>query len=179
MSGAPDALIDFHTGPVHHLATAWLFADGISHGINLEHQPVLQYCYYLAQVGVSVSPISNARLFVPYAKNPFPQFFKRGLRVTLTTDDPLQFAMSNEPLLEEYTTARHAYEMSMTDLSECARNSVLISSLSPEAKERAIGGDDPCNACNLPRCRFDFRHAELARNLARIGLPPPRHPLDK
>ena len=166
-------------GPVHHLATAWLFADGISHGINLEHQPVLQYCYYLAQVGVSVSPISNARLFVPYAKNPFPQFFKRGLRVTLTTDDPLQFAMSNEPLLEEYTTARHAYEMSMTDLSECARNSVLISSLSPEAKERAIGGDDPCNACNLPRCRFDFRHAELSRNLARIGLPPPRHPLDK
>ena len=136
-------------GPVHHLATAWLFADGISHGINLEHQPLLQYCYYLAQVGVSVSPISNARLFVPYAKNPFPQFFKRGLRVTLTTDDPLQFAMSNEPLLEEYTTARHAYEMSMTDLSECARNSVLISSLSPEAKERAIGGDDPCNACNL------------------------------
>ena len=54
-------------GPSHHLATTFLFANGISHGINLEREPVLQYLYYLANVPISVSPISNACLFLPYA----------------------------------------------------------------------------------------------------------------
>ena len=49
-----------------------------------------RYLYYINQIGISVSPISNACLFVPYAKNPFPKLYKRGLKVTLTTDDPLQ-----------------------------------------------------------------------------------------
>ena len=94
-------------GPVHHLQTTFLLCDGISHGINLEQNPVLQYLW---QIGISVSPISNACLFVPYAKNPSPVFFRRGLCVTLTTDDPLQFHMSNQTQLEEYTTAKHAVE---------------------------------------------------------------------
>jgi AMP deaminase len=89
-------------GPLHHLATAFLFAHGISHGILLKAQPTLQYLYYVNQIGISVSPISNACLFVPYVKNPFPAFYKRGLRVTLTTDDPLQFHVTEQPQLEEY-----------------------------------------------------------------------------
>jgi AMP deaminase len=164
-------------GPPHHLASTFLFANGISHGINLEHQPVLQYLYYLADFPISVSPISNACLFLPYAKNPFPMMFKRGLRVTLTTDDPLQFHMSNQPLLEEYITAKHAWSLTMTDLSEIARNSVLISSARHELREELIGGPDPCDRCNVPKRRFDFRHDERARNNMIIGLPPPMYPV--
>jgi len=163
-------------GPWHHLGTTFLFCDGISHGINLEHNPVLQYLYYIGQIGISVSPISNACLFVPYAKNPFPQLFKRGLCVTLTTDDPLQFHMSSQPQLEEYTTAKHAWNLSMTDLSEIARNSVLISSMSDEDADKLIGGDDPCDASNIPRRRFDFRHEELVRNSKTIGIQAPIDP---
>lgn len=37
-------------GAVHHLASAFLTADGIAHGINLRHNQPLQYLYYLAQV---------------------------------------------------------------------------------------------------------------------------------
>jgi len=164
-------------GPVHHLSSTFLFAHGISHGINLERQPVLQYLYYLADIPISVSPISNSCLFLPYAANPFPTFFKRGLCVTLTTDDPLQFHMSDQPQLEEYTTAKHAWNLSMTDLSEIARNSVLISSASPELREELIGGPDPCDRCNVPKRRFDFRHDERLRNAQLVGLPPPVYPV--
>lgn len=163
-------------GPVHHLQTAFLFCDGISHGINLKQNAVLQYLYYIGQIGISVSPISNACLFVPYAKNPFPKFFRRGLCVTLTTDDPLQFHMSTEPQLEEYTTAKHAWNLSMTDLSEVARNSVLISSMSDETADALIGGEDPCDASNIPRRRFDFRFDELVRNSKDLGIATPVDP---
>ena len=97
-------------GPVHHLSSAFLFADGISHGVRLSRDASLQYMYYIAQIGVSVSPISNGILFVHYEDSPFKKFFYRGLRVTLSTDDPLQFHMNiKNPLLEEYACARHAW----------------------------------------------------------------------
>lgn len=47
------------TGNIDHLATAFLVADGINHGIRLSSSPVLQYIYYLKQIGVAVSPLSN------------------------------------------------------------------------------------------------------------------------
>lgn len=54
-----------------HLAATFLTAESINHGINLKRSPTLQYLYYLAQVGLAVSPLSNNRLFVEYTKNPF------------------------------------------------------------------------------------------------------------
>lgn len=53
--------------------------------------PVLQYMYYLAQIFIAMSPLSNNSLFLRYHRNPLPDYFYRGLRVTLSTDDPLQF----------------------------------------------------------------------------------------
>ena len=66
---------------------------------------MLQYLYYLAQIGISMSPLSNNHLFLTYNKNPFPEYFARGLKVCLSTDDPLQFHYTNEPLSEEYAVA--------------------------------------------------------------------------
>merc|ERR1719253_1167740 len=93
-------------GEVHHLATSFLVANSINHGINLWHSPVLQYLYYLTQIGISVAPISNNSLFLRLKDNPFPFFFRRGLNATLSTDDPLMFHATTQPLLEEYTAAR-------------------------------------------------------------------------
>ena len=39
---------------MHHLSTAFLFTHGISHGVNLEHNHVLQYLFYIAQVWEAV-----------------------------------------------------------------------------------------------------------------------------
>jgi AMP deaminase len=44
------------------------------------------FSYYLMQIGLSMSPLSNNALFLQYDRNPFPQFFYRGLRVALSTD---------------------------------------------------------------------------------------------
>lgn len=53
--------------------------------------PVLQYLYYLAQIGIAMSPLSNNSLFLNYHRNPLPEYHARGLNVSLSTDDPLQF----------------------------------------------------------------------------------------
>ena len=76
-------------GDIEHLAAAFLLAKSINHGLMLQKSPALQYLYYLAQIGLSMSPLSNNLLFLEYDKNPFPKFFKKGLNVTLSTDDPL------------------------------------------------------------------------------------------
>ena len=93
-------------GEVHHLDTAFLLADSINHGINLRKSPALQYLFYLCQIGLSISPCSNNQLFLSYDKNPFPHFYRTGLNVTLSTDDPLMFHQTKEPLLEEYAIAK-------------------------------------------------------------------------
>ncbi|XP_033118747.1 AMP deaminase 2-like isoform X3 [Anneissia japonica] len=78
-------------GPVHHLVSGFMLAENISHGLLLRKAPVLQYLYYLAQVGIAMSPLSNNSLFLNYHRNPLPEFLARGLVVSLSTDDPLQF----------------------------------------------------------------------------------------
>jgi len=46
-------------GSPDHLMAAYLLADGINHGIILHKTPVLQYLYYLKQIGLAMSPLSN------------------------------------------------------------------------------------------------------------------------
>lgn len=89
-------------GSVNHLASTFLLAENISHGITLRKAPVLQYLYYLTQIGISVSPLSNNKLFLDLHRSPFMTFFRQGLAVTLSTDDPLMFHYSVTPLTEEY-----------------------------------------------------------------------------
>ena len=62
---------------------------------------VLQYLYYLSKVGLGLCPLSNDALFIQMKDSPVGKLHKRGLRVCLGTDDPLQFHMSKEPLIEE------------------------------------------------------------------------------
>ncbi len=38
-------------GPTNHLASAFLLAENINHGITLRKAPVLQYLFYLSQIG--------------------------------------------------------------------------------------------------------------------------------
>lgn len=69
--------------------------------------PVLQYLYYLAQIGIAMSPLSNNSLFLSYHRNPLPEYLSRGLMVSLSTDDPLQFhftKVSVHTLLQHWLT---------------------------------------------------------------------------
>ncbi|CAA0835857.1 AMP deaminase [Striga hermonthica] len=152
-------------GDIDHLAATFLLAHNIAHGINLRKSPVLQYLYYLAQIGLAMSPLSNNSLFLDYHRNPFPMFFLRGLNVSLSTDDPLQIHLTKEPLVEEYSIAASVWKLSSCDLCEIARNSVYQSGFSHALKSHWIGkeyfrhgpdGND-IHKTNVPHIRLEFR----------------------
>src|SRR5262249_38773201 len=125
----------------------------------------LQYLYYLAEVGLCVSPLSNAALFLDYDKNPFPTLFKRGLNVSLSTDDPLQFHVTSFPLIEEYSVARARFNLSLVDMSEISANSVRQSGFEHVLKckwlgstytRRGLAGNE-VNRSNVPDLRVAYR----------------------
>ncbi|XP_072997218.1 probable AMP deaminase [Typha latifolia] len=152
-------------GDIDHLAATFLTSHNIAHGINLRKSPVLQYLYYLSQIGLAMSPLSNNSLFLDYHRNPFPMFFLRGLNVSLSTDDPLQIHLTKEPLVEEYSIAASLWKLSSCDLCEIARNSVYQSGFSHALKSHWIGrnyykrgpdGND-IHKTNVPHIRVEFR----------------------
>jgi AMP deaminase len=149
-------------GDVKHLDVAFLLADGINHGLNLRQSPSLQYLYYLGKIGIAMSPCSNNQLFLEYEQNPFPMYFKRGLNVSLSSDDPLMFHQTKEALMEEYSIAKQIWHFSSADLCEIARNSVLQSGFPDDVKASWLGTKDfhkvnVPNSTNVPGVRFEYR----------------------
>jgi AMP deaminase len=153
-------------GSHEHLAVAYLTAHSINHGIELMANPLLCYLFYLKQIGASVSPLSNNKLFLKYKKNPFPRFMQIGLNATLSTDDPLIIHLTKEPLLEEYSVAAQVWDLSNVDLCEIVRNSVIQSGFNKQTKKQWLGdhfeGGTPesndINFSNLPHVRYMFRY---------------------
>tara|TARA_B100000513_G_scaffold143226_1_gene65725 strand:+ start:3661 stop:6090 length:2430 start_codon:yes stop_codon:yes gene_type:complete len=181
-------------GDLNHLHAAFLTARGINHGINLRKSPSLQYLYYITQIGCALSPLSNNALFLRLTKNPFYEFFAVGLNVSLSTDDPLMFHHTKEPLMEEYCVAKQVWRLSSVDCAEIARNSVLQSSFEPCVKAHWLGGSyqlagvrgNDIRKTNLPDLRVQFRHSMLLHErqllldcvqipcaLAEISVPSP------
>ena len=161
-------------GDTDHLAAAALCCHSISHGLLLRKVPMLQYIFYLDQVGIAMSPLSNNALFLAYDRNPFMQYFKRGLNVSLSTDDPLQFAFTKEPLIEEYSVAAQIYKLGGVDMSELARNSVLQSGFEAAVKRRWLGPNfnlpgvdgNLMEKTNVPNIRVAYRHETLVEELS-------------
>ncbi|OTA51933.1 AMP deaminase [Hypoxylon sp. EC38] len=153
-------------GDSEHLAVALLCSHSISHGLLLRKVPLLQYIFYLEQIGIAMSPLSNNALFLAYERNPFHQYFRRGLNVSLSTDDPLQFAFTKEPLMEEYAVAAQIYKLSPVDMCELAKNSVRQSGYEYSIKQQWLGekfnlpGKDGNSMVktNVPDRREEFRY---------------------
>ncbi|VVA27705.1 PREDICTED: AMP deaminase [Prunus dulcis] len=173
-------------GDIDHLAAGFLLCHNISHGINLRKTPVLQYLYYLAQVGLLMSPLSNNSLFLDYHRNPFPMFFQRGLNVSLSSDDPLQIHLTKEPLVEEYSVAAQVWKLSACDLCEVARNSVYQSGFSHVAKSHWLGskyflrgpeGND-MQKTNVPHLRIAFRHETWKEEIQYIYAGKAKFPVE-
>lgn len=122
-----------------------------------------------------MSPLSNNALFINYERNPFPKYFKAGMNVSISTDDPLQFHFTKEPLIEEYSVASQIWKFSSVDMCELARNSVLQSGWDLETKKYFLG--DRCmfpgpagnniHKTNVPDMRLQYRYQTLLeeRNL--------------
>lgn len=156
-------------GDPEHLIYSFLTAWGINHGILLRKVPALQYLFYLAQISIAMSPLSNNALFLAFDRNPFPDYFARGLNVSLSTDDPLQFHYTKEPLIEEYSVAAQIWKLSSVDMCEIARNSVNQSGFELAIKKYWLGPlcdrpDESSNdvaKSNVPDIRAQFRFSML------------------
>ncbi|XP_041470686.1 AMP deaminase 2-like isoform X3 [Lytechinus variegatus] len=163
-------------GPVHHLVTSFMLAQNISHGLLLRKSPVLQYLYFLSQIGIAMSPLSNNSLFLNYHRNPLPEFHARGLCVSISTDDPLQFHFTKEPLMEEYSIAVQVWKLTTCDMCELARNSVVMSGFDAETKDHWLGPNhrkegpagNEITRTNVPDIRVAFRHETLCGELLTI-----------
>ncbi|XP_066142404.1 AMP deaminase 2 isoform X4 [Euwallacea fornicatus] len=163
-------------GPVQHLVCGYMLSENISHGLLLRKVPVLQYLYYLAQIGIAMSPLSNNSLFLNYHRNPLPEYLARGLVISLSTDDPLQFHFTKEPLMEEYSIAAQVWKLSSCDMCELARNSVLMSGfphkskqywLGPNYTKEGVAGNDIART-NVPDIRVAFRYETLIDEFSNI-----------
>ncbi|XP_044013715.1 AMP deaminase 2 isoform X5 [Aphidius gifuensis] len=163
-------------GPIQHLVCGFMMAENISHGLLLRKVPVLQYLYYLAQIGIAMSPLSNNSLFLNYHRNPLPEYLARGLCISLSTDDPLQFHFTKEPLMEEYSIAAQVWKLSSCDMCELARNSVIMSGfphkskqywLGPNYTKEGVAGND-ITRTNVPDIRVAYRYETLLDELSNI-----------
>ena len=159
-------------GDLNNLAATFLCAQHINHGILLRKAPTLQYLYFLKQIGLAMSPLSNNKLFLDYHSNPFPVFFVRGLNVSLSTDDPLMLHLTKDPLVEEYGVASQVWRLSSTDVCEIARNSVLQSGFEHPYKKHFLGQGyerhnqpphygNNINYTNVPDIRVVYRRERL------------------
>lgn len=135
-----------HSGELgcsHHLLTTYLFCDSICHGINLidsnsskkdnivdvikrNKNNVLLYLYVKDQVGCALAPISNNYLCRKYNCLHLDLLFNLGLNMSLGTDDPLMFHLTNNPIIEEFSMAKTFYNFSLYDMMELVNNSYII-----------------------------------------------------
>eukprot|EP00736_Rhodelphis_marinus_P003080 Rmarinus@m.19470 len=165
-------------GPTDHLGAGYLLAHGVAHGLTLRKVPAILYLFYLHQVGVYMSPLSNNSLFIDYVRNPFPTYFALGLNLSISTDDPVQFHFTNEALLEEYSVAAQVYALSSCDLCELARNSILQSGFEHGPKMKFLGANywragvdgNDIHKSNVPNLRVDYRWKVLQQERELVGV---------
>jgi len=100
----------------------------------------------------------------------------RGLNISISTDDPLQFHFTKEPLMEEYSIAAQVWKLSSCDMCELARNSVLQGGyqdatkshwLGPNWEREGVAGND-ITRTNVSDIRVSYRYETLIEELSVI-----------
>jgi aminodeoxyfutalosine deaminase len=125
-------------------AVELLGAERIGHGIGVMRDERTMDFIAARNIPLEVCPTSNLRTgalarqigqpTAGYEQHPLPSFFRRGLPVTLSSDDPAMFETS---LNDEY---RHAHLMGLTpsELVQLAEASFHYSFLGPEDKRAML-----------------------------------------
>lgn len=72
-----------------------------------------------------MSPLSNNSLFLSYHRNPLPEYLSRGLMVSLSTDDPLQFHFTKVSIRQ---AARQAAVLGHKGLLGCGASGLVLAS---------------------------------------------------
>ncbi len=127
-----------HAGEIGEPDQVWsalqdLGANRIGHGVQAARDPRLIEYLREHAVGLDVCLTSNlrTRAWAPLSQHPFPLLYRRGVPVTLNTDDPGLFQTS---LTREYLKASRIFGLTARDLQRIALQAVRCSFLPHEAK---------------------------------------------
>ena len=120
-----------------------LQVERIGHGVRAEEDPALLDELAARQVPLELCPLSNVATGVTarIEDHPFRRYFDRGLKVTLSTDDPGMFG--NE-LNREYALLADVFGFTPDEIRQVVRNGVDACWLSDDrraALRRAIEAD--------------------------------------
>ncbi len=118
-----------------------LGADRIGHGINAVNDPELLARLTSEQVPVEICPSSNVKLhLVPSLdEHPFAELWRRGLNVTVNSDDPAFFATS---LDDELLHVTHLAHLDRSDLAELQRRAARAAFAPEELRRRLLAAID-------------------------------------
>jgi adenosine deaminase len=122
-------------GPAQYVRGALdiLQVERIDHGVRSEEDPSLLDRLAQRRVPLTVCPLSNLKLRVvqDMREHNLARLLRRGLRVTVNSDDPAYFGGY---LLDNYLAAAQALGLSAAQLATLARNSISASFL-PDARK--------------------------------------------
>lgn len=111
-----------------------LSADRIGHGLGAANDPALMEQLLTSETTLEICPTSNLMLGVvqSLAKHPFSEFYLRGLRVTINTDDPVLLGPTS--LSEEFYRMIGAEQISLEDLPKITDAAIQSSFASEQEK---------------------------------------------
>ena len=123
-------------GPPEYIweALDLLHARRIDHGVRCLEDDRLVERLVDEQVPLTVCPLSNVKLRVvrELGDHPFGEMLRRGLRVTINSDDPAYFGGY---IGDNYTATADTLGLSFEQMIEVARNSFLASFLEPADRD--------------------------------------------
>ncbi|WP_269522127.1 adenosine deaminase family protein [Coraliomargarita parva] len=124
-------------GPSGHVREAIevLGALRIQHGIHAIDDPDVLQLAIDSGATFDICPISNVKLDVidTMAVHPLREFFDRGLRCTISTDDPFSFGNSVE---DEYVALSSALGFGHAELAKLAKNGFEVASVGSAQKAK-------------------------------------------
>ena len=135
-----------HAGETEGADSIWgslnaLQADRIGHGVRAIEDPSLLATLNVRQIPLEINPTSNAclKIYPSLAKHPFPLLDKRGLLVTVNSDDPPLF---NTSLVQEYEVLAHEFGYDAAGLTRIARNAFTAAGVETAVKDKLLSEFD-------------------------------------
>ncbi|HVT61373.1 MAG TPA: adenosine deaminase [Thermoanaerobaculia bacterium] len=120
-------------------AVVGLGAERIGHGIRAVEDPAVLDLLAERRIALEVCPTSNlhTNTVASYRDHPLPELLRRGLLVTLNTDDP---SISGIDLAHEFRVARDEMGLAEDDLRRLQENALAAAFLSTEERGRLLAG---------------------------------------
>lgn len=110
----------------------------VQHGVRAIEDPTVVKLAAERGVTFDVCPISNVRLKVvpSMAQHPIRSLMRAGVRCTVSTDDPLNFANT---VTDEYAALAGELSFTRAELARVAKNGWEVADVGEDARKRAMG----------------------------------------